>query len=278
MTRETSPTRTNPNLFLFWRILFDVVSGQVRLRKEFTVWDRTTSKQPVRLHRGIMALGWQAIGNVEIRHDKVEFRDGYLECYDEPVDIKKLFPNLKLSGRAYSEIGDSVCVWAEIKLPSSDTTDTTFPIFYYPQEKITQGAGQPVQNDKYLALTVLEAKGNRNINWTIDQPQFPARPQPPRTYKLSGPDGWHRVRVRQDWDQDPRVPSLKHYFELLVDGVSLENLPIPNDGSFRFSNKQKTFYIGRTPDPDKPGEWMKLTGELQALEFDPNDSCPSCAG
>lgn len=272
------------NLKVFWRILLDVVCGHVLLRKEFTVWDLTSPARSVRLSNGTISLRWEPVGQVYVHNDRVEFREGYLKCYDVPVNIQNWFKDWYIRGGNLSKVneGENVSVSAEVSLP---VPYKLFPIFYYPQNS----------TGLYLALWVEDmhpevnsSQTNQSIFWKIEREGC----KNSNVYHIAGRDGWHRVRVRQDqdWTKDLTGQTI-NYFEFFVDSIPRGgNNLVTSTGDFEFEATDKVFYIGRIPDPahscnsdpswlpdpDNPADWRILNGDLRHLVFDPNDSCTSC--
>lgn len=255
------------NWKIFWRIIFDVVHGNPRLQLEMTLWDLFPFNRRGRIVRDLTP-DIKPDGIVHFVGDKAVFFGGYLECEvdldsaanslldqaladtgDPRYDVAD--PNV-LQAASESINGENVSIDAEVLLYDTGS-GSEFPIFYFPQPDAANGV-----------RLIERSSPDRAIHWEISNQVYDPLP----SFSLETFDGHHRLRVRQAAGLEERDE-----FIFLVDSI-----PIPwglslTDRTHLFSGKPQCFYIGATPD-----HLGGLFGEIKRLDFDPNSSCPSCAG
>jgi hypothetical protein len=265
-----------------WRIVFGVCNGNLDLTKEIVLWDLSNKKQPTRIGRKVISLdNFELCGGVTFEDRVAKFDNGYISFYDEPLH-KQIGENFEIEwdkeGISKPDLGDSVGILAEVNFSKEFILN---PIFYYPQD-----------NEKgiYVAFseTVTNSANVRKLNWSIENNAYGSG----HDYIV---DDWHRLKVRQDFkhfeflvESIPLKKQLIGKGELIDEKLNIRDYRKTIFGSqfhvqnqsynFTFVSEERECYIGRTPDPNKPDEWVNLTGEIRSLVFDPNDSCPECRG
>jgi hypothetical protein len=265
---------------VFWKIIFDVVDGQVILKEELTLWDNVHPDPPVRLHRQIEPLKNDLIGDYLIEQDRVVFKGGYIKAqsadkqeYINYLDQEGILPSpsTPILGGVAEIVGETVSIQADVWLEPFSRS----PIFHYPQ-------GPNLNPGVELSRFYNETKDYYYLAWSISGNPYP-RGFPyhsPNGYKLDDADGWHRLRVRQGGGTGAPV------FDFIVDSIPLGSRAVQATakqvepvltGVHLFEPASQTFYIGATPGHlSQFGDG--LHGEIRHLEFDPNDSGGSSRG
>lgn len=274
---------------VFWKITFDVVAGQVVLKEELTLWNKVDTNRPVRLDRTVVALQYTLRGAVQIEYDRALFEGGYIEAissdkqaYIDSLELAGILPSASnaILGGVAEIVGETVSIQTNVRLQHVEPHNGRSPIFHYPQHpNLNPGVELSRFYDGLNDYYALE--------WSISGNPLPpgaAIGSPytsPSGFQLQDGDGWHRLRVRQGGGINAPV------FDFAVDSVPLGTLPVEATpiglvepvaiGVHLFEPAPQTFYIGATPDHlNNYGDG--LYGEISHLEFDPNDSCGSCAG
>lgn len=248
--------KLGPGWQVFWRITFDVVEGDLRLRQEVTWWEEPSESNGsmlTRRERIIEDLPYTLTGDVKIESNRAVFRGGYVE--GRTLDLlayvrRRLGSVTNLEGASMSELGETIAIWADVK--PYPTESGVSPIFYMPQPGAPAG----------LRLLEVANGAQRWIQWHISNQELFSE----KRFQLAHFDDWHALRVRQDID----TATGGSVYEFLVDAIDLgsqEASPENHD----FGLGAQTFYIGATPD-----HLDGLYGEISYLDFDPNDSCGSC--
>lgn len=252
----TKKTRTTWRVF--WRILFDVFDGKPRLQLELTLWDHDRF---TRLGRRLVDLDPITVGNVSFLGDLAVFNDGCLMSklsLNHEVDVLLadlgLPPATELDRVAISLSGENVSIRVDAQIHDvSGRWDQ--PLFYFPQP----GSAGVRLTEAFYPLDV------RRIGWQISGQAYESA-----LFVLEAFDAYHGVRVRQDRERD----ATTDIFEFLVDSIPLGD--VPTSSNHLFDTGPQTFYIGAIPDDANPGQLIMLHGAIGHLEFDPNNSCPSC--
>lgn len=247
----------NSNWRAHWRLIFDVIDGAMRMQREITVWEK-----PARLGTGmirfacdIRTLPTVAQVGVTVEADRVVFDNGYLAYEaDLDTDIRDLVTSAGLAGGELEGLSvpvsdQNIYIKADIALLGT-VAGGEYPIFFFPQ-------------DDTAGVRLVEAydagDDARRVRWVISNQRYLTR----ALFRLEGYEKRHSVRVRQGREDDLDL------FDLFADSILLDTRTTV--ASHFFPAGMQTFYIGRTPDhPDG------LTGAVYHLEFDPNNSCPTC--
>jgi hypothetical protein len=266
---------------VFWKIIFDVVGGQVILKEELTLWDNihpASVDPPVRLDRTVKDLTCEPIGEVQIENDHAVFAGGYIKATS--FDKQAYVDELQQAGIVTSVgpptldgitaiVGETVAIRADVWLEPASRS----PIFHYPQPDLNPG----VELSRYYN----EKEDYYTLAWSISGNPLPrGNSYRSHGYQLDDADGWHRLRVRQGEENGAPV------FDFTVDSIPLGSRVVEATvkqivpvlpGVHLFEPAAQTFYIGATPGHlQQFGEG--LHGKIRHLEFDPNDSCGSCRG
>lgn len=266
---------------VFWRIIFDVIEGTIRLREELTWWAVGSAD---RLDRVVEDLPFVLRGDVEVMRDRAVFRGGYLVGRTlalRDFAHKRVGLGVDLGKTSEQVQGENVSLTVDVKLhPFPASADPrVYPIFYMPQFEVGEAG-----NQAQLAAHVRDNANvvTHNLEWHISG----SGPLPSADYRLWHLDGWHRLRVRQDAifmnDAGPVASpqvgkpyiaenGYKFHVDSFPIGIVANNQPRHN-----FPVGPQDFYIGGIPDADEPKNIRGLDGDIAYLEFDPNSSCGSC--
>lgn len=277
---------------VFWRIIFDVIDGKIRLRQEIEFWELDTIIATVggdmlwtRRDRIMVDLLHVVKGEVTVKGDRAIFHGGYIEGRTVNLEAyiqNRLSRDVKAEEMSEAVQGLNVSVQANVKLDPSPL-DVPQPIFYFPQPSSPPSGKQGSVRLIVLPEIVKAKAGGRSqngyqvlaerIQWILSNMEFTSG----RYFRLAHFDGWHTLSASQDVDPD----SGKQVYELVGGVIQLDRVddtrPGKNHGRHAFHTQPVSFFIGAMPPVNKGGSIQVLLGEISHLVFDPNSSCASCA-